>query len=139
MKTKQTVYDPKNVIVTVAAIPMTGFADGDKITVEPVTKDNFKSHCGVDGDTTFTKVNDDRQMITIRLKPSSPSNIILEGLMSSPTLFPLAVINKAGGKYAGGSTSCLVSEKPTVKFGAEETMKEWKIIAADYTGVQLPE
>lgn len=135
----KTVYDPKEVHVIVGGIPMTGFGDGDKVVAEPVTKENYKSHCGVDGDVTFTKTNDDRANITIRLKQSSPSNIVLEGLMRSPTLFPVSIINKRGGAYTGGAAECLISEKPSVKFGAEEQVKEWKIIAADYSGVQLPE
>jgi len=136
---KRTVYDPKNVHVIVGGIPMTGFGDGDKVIVEPVTKENFKSHCGVDGDVTFTKINDDRAMITIRFKQSSPSNIVLEGLLRSPSLFPFSVINKSGGAYTGGAAECLVAEKPSIKFGAEEQVKEWKLIAADFSGVQLPE
>ena len=136
---EKTIYDPKDVHVIISGIPMTGFGDGDKVIVEPVTKENYKSHCGVDGDVSFSKVNDDRAMMTVRLKQSSPSNIVLEGLLRSPSLFPISVINKRGGAYTGGAAECLIAEKSSVKFGAEEQVKEWKIIAANYSGVQMPE
>ena len=131
------VYDPKKVSALLSGVPLTGWADGDMITVEPVTKENMKSHCGTDGFVSFTKVNDDRAMITLRLKPTSPSNIALEALLRSPALFPFGLINKSGGAYIGGATECAISEKPTVKFGAEEQMKEWKVIAADWSGLSV--
>ncbi len=138
-KMTPTIYDPKEVDVIVAGITMTGFGDGDKVVIEPVTKEEFKSHAGVDGDVSFSKVNDDRHTCLIRLKQSSPSNAILDGLRMSPSFFPVSVQNKRGGAYKGGSVKCLVLEKPSAKFGAEEQVKEWKIICASWSGAHLPE
>ncbi len=64
-------YDPSEVRLIVNGIDITGFSDGEKIKIEPVTKELYKSHCGVDGDTSFTKVHDNRHTITFTLKQGS--------------------------------------------------------------------
>lgn len=132
-------YDPKHVRLIVNGLDVTGFADGDKIKIEPVTKEDIKSFAGVDGDVTVSKVNDDRHIITFSLKEESPSNKILDALRKLPTSFMTMVKNTSSGKYIGTSIGCRVSEKPSVVFGADQAKREWKILAPSWGGQALPE
>lgn len=134
-----TVYDPKEVRLIVAGKDVTGFADGDKIKIDPVTKDLYKTHVGVNGDVSYSKVNDDRHSLTASIKQGSPSNIILEGLMKLGQSFPVSIMNSADGKYLGVATNCRIMERPSVSFGADSGKREWKIMMPNYNGTALPE
>jgi hypothetical protein len=132
-------YDPKKVRLIVNGLDVTGFADGDKIKIEPVTKEDLKSFAGVDGDVSFSKVNDDRHTLTFTLKEESPSNKILDSLRKVATSFVVAVTNTSAGRYTGGASGCRFSEKPAITFGAENPKREWKILAPQWTGQALSE
>ncbi len=132
-------YDSKKVQLVINGLTITGFADGDKIKIEPVTSEDIKSVVGIDGDVSMAKVNDDRHNITFMLKEESPSNKILDALRKLPTSFTVMIKNSSAGKYIGGGTGSRVSEKPAVTFGAEPPKREWKIIVPNYSGQALPE
>lgn len=132
-------YDPKKVTLVCNGLALTGFADGDKIAIEPVTKEDVKSFAGIDGEVSFAKVNDDRHTITFTLKEESPSNKVLDGWLKLSLAFAVAITNTSEGRYVGGSLGCFLAEKPTVTFGADSPKREWKIIAPSYKGQGLPE
>ena len=132
-------YDPSEVRLIVNGIDITGFSDGKKIKIEPVTKELYKSHCGVDGDTSFTKVHDNRHTITFTLKQGSPSNIILDGLSKLPASMVVGVINNSEGRYVGGGTGARIAERPTIGFASDDGKREWKILVPDYSGAPLPD
>jgi hypothetical protein len=132
-------YDPKKVRIIINNLDVTGFSDGDKIKIEPVTKEDVKSHAGIDGDVSFSEVNDDRVMITITLKKESPSNKILGSLKKLKIGFPVMVKNTSAGAYIGTSIDCRFSEKPSVTFGSDAPKTEWKIIAPYWSDQDLPE
>ena len=132
------VYDPSQVRLVVDGLDITGFADGEKIKIEPVTKELYKSKVGVDGDVVFTKNNDNRHTVTIMLEPNSPSNIFLDGWMKSGLCADVALNNTGGGKYLGGGTNARVIERPTKDFGEEAANQEWKIMIPNYAGAHLP-
>jgi len=133
------VYNPKDVRLIINGLDITGFADGDKIKIEPITKEDMKSFVGVDGDVSFSKVNDNRHTITFTLKEESPSNKMLDALRKLPTSFPVMIKNTSAGAYIGGSTGCRFAEKPSITFGVENPKREWKIIAPEWMGQALPE
>ena len=112
---------------------------GDKIKIEPITKEDMKSFVGIDGDVSFSKVNDDRHTITITLKEESPSNKVFDALRKLPTSFAVMVKNTSAGKYLGGGNGCRFSDKPGITFGADTPKREWKIIVPNYSGQALPE
>jgi hypothetical protein len=78
-------YDPKEVRVIVAGIPLRGFADGSKVEVEQ-TEDTFSMVTGSDGDVTRVRNNNDSGMIRVRLQQSSSSNTYLSGLHAADKL-----------------------------------------------------
>jgi hypothetical protein len=132
-------YNPKDVRLIINGFDITGFADGEKIKIEPMTKEDYKSFVGIDGDVGFSKVNDDRHTITFTLKEESPSNKMLDALRKIPTSFAVMVKNTSAGAYIGGSIGCRFAEKPVITFGAENPKREWKIIAPSWSGQALPE
>lgn len=132
-------YNPKDVRLIINGLDVTGFAGGDKIKVEPVTKEDIKSFAGVDGDVSFSQVNDNRHMLTFTLKEESPSNKALDLLRKLPTSFMVMVKNMSAGKYIGGSSGCRFSEKPSIILGAEDPKREWKITLPEWMGQALPE
>ncbi len=134
-----TYYDPKQVRVIINAIDITGFADGEAIAVEPVTKELFKHSAGLMGDVSFAKVHDARHTVTLILKASSPSNAMLDALSKIPTSFATAIQNNSVGKYLGGGSGCRIIERPADKFGAEERKVEWKILVPNYSSVRPAE
>lgn len=130
-------YDPKEVRLIINGIDITGYSDGDKIKIEPVTKEAFKSHAGVDGDTSFAAVNDNRHNITFTLKHGSPSNAFLDGLLKSRINLNVSVMNNSEGKYVGGGSYSRLAEKPSVTFSGETGKREWKITVNDYIGTDM--
>ena len=132
-------YDPKKVQLVIAGLTITGFADGDKIKAEPVTKEDMKSFVGIDGDVVFAKVNDDRYTVTFTLYEESPSNKVLGAMSKVPTSFPVMIKNTSAGKYLGGGTGSRIMDKPSITFGTDSPKREWKVLVPNYSDVALPE
>jgi hypothetical protein len=73
------VYDPDQVHVSMNGIPLSGFADGEFVTVETESA-TFEDVAGTDGEVTRSKTNDGRATVTVKLMQSSPSNDLLSVL-----------------------------------------------------------
>ena len=129
-------YDPAKVRVMVNGMDIVGFGDDDKIKIAPVTKEQYKSFAGVDGEVAFTKVNDKRHAITFSLKGGSPSNVALDALSKLPTTFSVTVTNKSSGGYVGTSIGCRIMERPEINFTKENRKCEWMILAPYWAGQQ---
>ena len=132
-------YDPKKVNVVVNGFTLTGYSDGSKVKVDPVTEEEWKTFVGVCGTVVWTKVNDERYSVTVSLYKESPSSKTLDGLRKLPSSFPVMITNKSAGKYLGGGTEARIVNKPPTEFGADSLKREYKIIVADYSEVELPE
>lgn len=128
-------YDSKKVRILVALVDITGFSEGEKINIQPVTKESMKSYVGVDGDTSWSKVNDNRYTVTFSLKPGSPSNSYLDILRKTNTPFPVAITNTSEGKYVGGGLNAFITDRPDTLFAGDESPREWKITIPDYSDV----
>jgi hypothetical protein len=74
-------YDPKNVIITINAIPMSGFSDGTFLEVDR-DEPTWTKVVGADGLVTRGKTNNFSGTLTLTLKQSSPSNDVLSGLLA---------------------------------------------------------
>ena len=132
------IYDPSEVRLIVAGIDITGYADGSKIKLEPVTKELYGTKKGADGHVTYSKKIDPRYMVTVNLKQDSTSNAYLSGLMRAPACFPVTISNTGGGKFIGGGTKCRIMERPSYEWAEEDTNREWKIMIPDFSGGDLP-
>lgn len=87
-------FDFKKVVCAVNGIPISGFADGDAITIE-FDEDNWAKFVGADETVTRVKQNRRDGKITLRLQPSSSSNrdiARLARLDEEVGLFPVKIL-----------------------------------------------
>lgn len=100
-----TVYDPRNNVVTYNGVLVTGFADGDSITIA-ADADAVSSQQGADGEIVINAGPTKPSTVTLRLMSTSSSVPYLTGEAliqhqrgATATAFgPLSVINSASGQ-----------------------------------------
>ena len=136
-------YDPDNVLITVAGIPIKGYADGEFCRIE-YESDAFEDVVGTDGEVTRSKSNDGRATVTIRLMQSSPTNALLSALHTSDRNAPGGVgvgpfylqdlSNLVGGTLLVGE-KCWIAKPPDSSWDRTPTEREWKIRVAKLDGL----
>lgn len=72
-------YDLKRVNLVIGTFPITGFADGDAISIEPAESVGEVTH-GADGDATFSRSNVTTHNVTINVQATSAAYKDLMGL-----------------------------------------------------------
>ncbi len=70
MATPLRTYDLKQVTLVVGTFSITGFADGDAVTIEPVESVGELTH-GADGEATFSRTNVTTHTVTINVQSTS--------------------------------------------------------------------
>lgn len=127
-------YDPKQVVVVVGGVPLSGFADGTFISVER-SNDTFSKVSGADGFVSRAKTNDRSGAITITLAQTSPSNDVLQGFALADELSNAGVVPVLVRDVAGRTTFVSgfgwVRKPPTSDFGKEINNREWMLDVAD--------
>lgn len=128
-------FDPKEVAVVAAGMPLTGFADGTFVTCGRV-EDIYTESVGAQGNVTRNRNRDPRGEIRVTLKGESPSNLVLQELALSSGTFPVQVL-RIGSTYArqtflAGGTEAWLQTNPGRDFGEEETNREYIFRIADY-------
>lgn len=136
-------YDPDNVLITVAGIPISGYADGEFCRIEYDT-DAFQDVVGTDGEVTRSKSNDGRATITIRLMQSSPVNALLSALHTSDrnasggvgvgAFYMQDLSNLVGGTLLTAE-KCWIAKPPDSGWDRTPTEREWKIRVAKLDGL----
>lgn len=135
-------YSPDEVDVLFAGIPITGWADGEFLTIEWTT-DRFTSTAGTDGEVTRNRSGDFRATATVRLMQTSDSNDLLSALAN----IDRRARNGAGvgaflvrdnqGRSLYTAANAWIRRPPNVSFDREATVREWVIEIAnleDFTG-----
>ena len=125
-----TTHNFKNTIAIVDGNIITGYMDGDSISVEK-NEDEVTQHVGADGSVTFNESNDNTGTIVLTIKQDSPSAPILDALRKSKRVFATEINDTANGVRVGGS-QCRIVKAPARTFGAEVTGLEYTILVADY-------
>lgn len=126
------VYDADQVSVSLAGIPLSGYADGEFLRIEE-SADAFTSVVGTDGQATRSKTNNRLVTITLLLMQSSDSNDLLSALHQSDLSSPggagvgafLARDRNGNAVYRCGQ--CWVKKAPNVSFGREAGPREWTL------------
>jgi hypothetical protein len=126
------IYDPTEVDVLFALVPISGFSD-DSMVEFAEDEDGFILVRGVDGNFTRSKIAGRSGVLTISLMQSSRSNDVLTAIYTADMLktggagvVPTMVRDKNG-------TSLIVADKSWVikpadqKFGKQAGPREWKI------------
>jgi hypothetical protein len=130
------VYDPKQCAVTFANVQLTGWADGDFITIANAS-DAFTAQVGTDGEVTRSRTNNNMATITIRTMQSSPVNDLLSALHRMDLLLPngagvapfqLQDLNGTSDYFA---EHAWIVKAPDAKFGREAAEREWTLTAAE--------
>jgi len=123
-------YDPAQVNIIFAGIPIEGYADGTFITV---ARDNpsWNSVVGSDGEGARAKSNDKSGTITITLMQSSIANDALSALsivdeQSNDGIGPFLIKDLSGRTLCAAETAWI--EKPAdAEFAREISNREWVI------------
>jgi hypothetical protein len=130
------VYDPDQIRVNLAGLPLSGWADGEFVRIERES-DAFDDVVGTDGEVTRSKTNDHRATVTLRLMQSSDSNDLLSSLYNldrnSPNgagVGPL-LIRDAGGRSLFVAEKAWIRRPPDVVFDRTATEREWVIRCAN--------
>jgi hypothetical protein len=130
------IYDPNEVTVVVAGVPIEGgFADGTFIEIVQES-DDFVDSIGADGDVTRSKTNDRRATITLTLMQSSEANALLSALSTLDVtasngagVGPLMIKDNQGtAKYTAEKS--WVAKPPDAAFDKTAGPRAWKIRAA---------
>ena len=128
-------YDADQVTVTIAGIPLSGYADGEFLSIEQESED-FTDVAGTDGEVSRSKTNDRRATITIMLMQTSDSNDLLSELSNLDRNNP----NGAGvgaflcrdrqGRALYQAQECWVQQPPDVSMDRGATSREWTLRCA---------
>lgn len=129
-----TTLDPKKVIITVGGVPITGFADGEFVSVERTT-DTFEKTSGADGFVSRVKSNDTSGTMTLTLAQTSPSNDVLTGFhtvdeLSGVGVVPVSVTDLFGRTVILAAFGW-VRRIPKASYSKSVENREWNIDLVD--------
>lgn len=125
-------YDPKNVLITLGAIPVDGFADGEFVKIEN-NEDAFTLQVGTDGEATRSRSNNNAAKITITLMQSSLSNDLLSSLHNLDKAVPGGIgcvpllIKDLLGRSLYAAATAWIAKRPSASFAREAGPREWVI------------
>lgn len=129
-------YDADQITVVIAGIPISGYADGEFLTIEQEA-DAFSDVVGTDGEVTRSKTKDYRATATLKLMQSSDSNDLLSTLYntdrqaSNGAGVGAFLVRDRNGRALYTSEACWIQKAPDVSFDRTPTAREWVIRIAD--------
>lgn len=127
-------YDPKQVIITIGGVPLSGFSDGTFLEIDR-NQPTWNTVVGADGLVTRGKTNDFSGTLTLTLKQSSPSNDVLSGFMAVDEatnlgIFPVLVKDLSGNSiYFAGQA--WVTQYANSTFGKDINDRQWILTMAE--------
>lgn len=126
-------YDPKQVIISIGGIPMSGFSDGTFLEIER-DEATWTKTVGADGLVTRAKTNNRSGTLTLTLKQSSPSNDVLSGILAldeatNAGVVPVLVKDLSGNSIYF-SARAWISQFPNSSFGKDIADRQW-VLAMD--------
>ncbi len=129
-------YDPKLVLITLGAIPISGTADGTFLNIEQA-EDAFSMQVGSDGEATRTRSNNNSATITVTLMQSSASNDLLSTLHNLDLALPNGagcaplLVKDLSGRALFVAEKCWIVRAPSAEFGREAAAREWQLMTDD--------
>lgn len=123
-------YNPSDVTVIVAGIPIEGFADGTFITAER-RNPAWNLAVGSDGEGARSYSSDKSGTITLTLMQTSASNDLLQQLFNADErtgdgVGPFLLVDRSGRTLIDAE-SCWISNQASAEFGREVANREWTI------------
>jgi hypothetical protein len=129
-------YDADQITVSVAGIPLGGYAEGEFLRIEQES-DDFEDVVGTDGEVTRSKTNDTRANVTILLMQSSDSNDLLSALSNTDRRAPNGagvgafLVRDRNGRALYTGAASWVKRPPNATFDRTATAREWQIRVAN--------
>jgi hypothetical protein len=124
-------FDPAQVIITVGARSISGYADGTFVRVAR-DADTFSKYVGSDGVVARTKTNNFSGSVTITLMQTSPDNDYLTDLMTQGEQLLIAgagvtniKITDKTGSSVFESANAWIRKPPDVEYSREFSTREW--------------
>jgi hypothetical protein len=133
----QRTYDPQQVIITVGGVIVSGFGDGDFITVS-YDEERYNSKAGADGEVARAKNANRMGTFEMTLSATSAANAELSALFNLEMLggfdvvLPVAVADLSGTSGAFAS-KCWIKQAPEFTRGKDVADAVWQIAASDLT------
>ena len=125
-------YDPAQVAVVFAGIPISGYADGTFLSVEQ-NEDSFALQVGTDGEACRSKSNNRSGRVTFTLGQWSEANDLLSALhnldINTPNgdgIGPLLVKDNSGRSIFSAEKAWIV-KPPAAGYGREAESREWVV------------
>lgn len=129
-------YDPRNVIVTIGGVNLSGFADGTFVTVERAAE-TFTKVVGAYGEVARVRSADRSGSMTITLMQTSNANSYLNGLANqdeqSGTGIVAIQVKDTTTNTTINATEAWIKTKPKAEFGKDMGNREWVFELADVT------
>lgn len=129
-------YDADQVTVSIAGIPLGGYADGEFLSIS-MESDGFSDKVGTDGEVTRSKTRDERANVEVKLMQSSDSNDLLSALHLSDLNAPNGagvgafLIRDRQGRTLYTGAACWIKKFPDASFDREATERVWPIRVAN--------
>lgn len=123
-------YDFKQVAAVLGARTLTGFAEGDSISLE-YESNLFNTTIGADGEATRSKTNNRSAKVTIKLLKTSLANDILNeyyqaDLLSNGGIFPF-LLKDNNGSELHAAEKMWIEKEPSAPFGQDAPTREWTL------------
>jgi hypothetical protein len=131
----QRTYDPQTVVITVGNVIVSGFTDGDFVTVS-YDEERYNVKAGADGEVARAKNANRMGTFEITLSATSAANaelssiFNLEMLGGADVVVPVSVQDLSGTSQAFAS-KCWLKQAPEFTRGKEVADSVWTISAAD--------
>lgn len=129
-------YDPSQVIVTVGAVILSGFSDGDYVTARR-SEDVYFTRVGADGGVARARNSNKMGEFEFKLLQTSAVNDLLSALIAvddlvndGKAIFPIGVVDGSGRSLATAS-KCWVKSIPEMTMSKEVGERIWVFSAAD--------
>ncbi len=127
-------YDPSDILLVVANIPITGYGDGTFVRIEEQS-DGITSYVGADSEVARSISPDPRVRITVTLMQTSTSNDVFTGLYAADRLgsgsatFAL-LLKDLRGTTLFASSQAWIMKMATINFAkTADQHREWTIEA----------
>jgi len=121
-------YDLKKVILTVNGIPVTGFQDGDAVSVE-FDSETWTKTVGSDGEVCRSRTNNNTGKVTITLMYSSMVNDAFNAQKVLDRATGLGTVSILIKDLSSASTvfvpQAWIQKEPTQTYGKEMGNREW--------------
>ena len=129
-----TTYNVKNTSFTIDGTLISGYADGDAITIA-YRGDGVSLVIGAAGDGEYSQSNDNSAEVTLSLQRTSASQNYVEALYHAKQEFTLTIIDKNDNARNRSSEQCRVQKVADITGGAEASPREFVIIAPDLQSI----